>query len=121
MTLRLMVDSADPKNWERFLRRGWVYGATTNPLILKRDGWSVDRTTYRTLVDEAKRLGLRELHIQATGSSANELTESGLFIAGLWDHVWTTPALQGEFDLIFIPVGCGHVSGLFVRYDDRWP
>ncbi|MBL6946464.1 MAG: transaldolase [Rhodospirillales bacterium] len=96
MTLRLMVDSADPKNWERFLRRGWVYGATTNPLILKREGRSVDRTTYRALVDDAKRLGLQELHIQATGSSARELTESGLFIAGLWDHLKVKVPLTAE-------------------------
>ena len=29
-------------------------------------------------------------------------------------HVWTAPALQGEFGAV-LPVGCSHVSGLFAR------
>ncbi|MBT3358817.1 MAG: transaldolase [Rhodospirillales bacterium] len=87
MTLRLLVDSADPKYWERFMCRGWAYGATTNPLILTREGRPVNMGTYQTLVNDAKHMGLAELHIQATGPHAGELAESGLRIAGLWDKI----------------------------------
>jgi transaldolase len=87
MTLRFYIDSADPGNWERFLRRGWVFGVTTNPVILRREGRSVDRDTYRSLAEEARGMGLEEIHIQAFGSSAEELYASGMFIAELGDHV----------------------------------
>ena len=96
MSLRLLVDSADPENWERCVRRGWVFGATTNPNILRRDGWTVEETSYKALVENAQRIGLRELHIQATGSTAEDLTETGLAIAGLWDRLKVKVPLTAE-------------------------
>lgn len=36
-------------------------------------------------------------------------------------HVRTAPDLQGLIWDGEISMGCGHVSGLFARYDDRWP
>src|SRR3974390_627480 len=35
-------------------------------------------------------------------------------------HVWTAP-WQELFDVAAALVGCGHVSGLFVRHNGRWP
>lgn len=35
---RLFLDSADIKQWERWAPTGTLYGFTTNPLILDRDG-----------------------------------------------------------------------------------
>ncbi|MBE0532270.1 MAG: transaldolase [Rhodospirillales bacterium] len=85
--MRLFIDSAEPRNWEAGMRRGWVYGVTTNPLVLQREGRTVKPETYRALADEARALGLAEIHIQATGAKSAEIAESARFIAGLWDGV----------------------------------
>jgi hypothetical protein len=34
-------------------------------------------------------------------------------------HVWTAPALQEEFDVAAMMVGCGHVFGLLSQ--PLWP
>jgi len=99
MSLRLLVDSADPEIWERCRDRGWAVGATTNPKILRRDGWDVNISTYEKLAEQAQRVGLEELHIQATGSTANALAETGFSIADLWDRIrvkvpLTVPGLE---------------------------
>ena len=85
--MRIFVDSSDPTNWQRFQRAGWIYGATTNPLILKRDGRNCNLKTYKELVSAAKAVGLNELQIQATGSSAAELIQSGTEISALWENI----------------------------------
>lgn len=85
--MRLFIDSSDPRLWENCRRLGWAYGATTNPLILKRDGRKCSIETYRDLVEAAKNTGLQELQIQATGSTVEELTRTGEEIAALWQHV----------------------------------
>jgi len=85
--MRIFVDSSDPTNWQRFQRAGWIFGATTNPLILKREGRNCNLKTYKELVSAAKAVGLSELQIQATGSSAAELIQSGTEIAALWDLI----------------------------------
>ena len=36
-------------------------------------------------------------------------------------HVWTAPADQGFVFSDGTVAGCGHVSGLLLRYIDRWP
>ncbi len=36
-------------------------------------------------------------------------------------YVWTAPEWQGLFWRWCKLVGCSYVSGLFARYDDRWP
>ena len=85
--IRLFVDSSDPVLWERFQARGWVFGATTNPLILQSEGRACDVSVYRELVNEAKRVGLAQLQIQTTGDTTNDMVDSGLEIAGLWSNV----------------------------------
>lgn len=87
MSLRFYIDSGNPRNWERFMGRGWAFGATTNPIILRREGRTLGQDTYRSLVAEARNLDLHEIHIQATGSNAEELYASGMFMAGLWERV----------------------------------
>ncbi|NQU72485.1 MAG: transaldolase [Rhodospirillales bacterium] len=93
--MRFFIDSADPGQWERFMKRGWVYGATTNPLILQREGRRCHFETYAQLVGEARALGLHELHIQATGTDAGTIEDCGRSIAGLWDRVVVKVALTG--------------------------
>ena len=85
--MRIFVDSSDPTHWQRYQRAGWLYGATTNPLILKQDGRSCSLKTYKELVNAAKAVGLNELQIQATGLSAAELIQSGTEIAALWENI----------------------------------
>lgn len=85
--MRLFVDSSDVVVWERFHRQGWVYGATTNPLILKKDGKTCTYDTYVELVKNAQHVGLKELQIQATGKTADELFASGEAIAALTKHI----------------------------------
>ncbi len=103
--MRIFVDSSDPTNWQRFKRAGWLYGATTNPLILKRDGRPCNLKTYKELVSAAKAVGLNELQIQATGSSASELIQSGTESAALWDNIvvkipLTKPGLEAAHTMI---------------------
>ncbi len=103
--MRIFVDSSDPTHWQRFQRAGWLYGATTNPLILKRDRRPCNLKTYKELVSAAKAVGLNELQIQATGSSVAELTQSGTEIAALWNNIvvkipLTKPGLEAAHTLI---------------------
>ncbi|MCP4329683.1 MAG: transaldolase [Alphaproteobacteria bacterium] len=85
--MRLFIDSAESDRWRRAHAKGWLFGATTNPVILQRAGVPVEAATYAALVEDAKSLGLTELHIQATGSSVDALYRSGLAIAALWERV----------------------------------
>ncbi len=85
--MRLFVDSSSSKLWHRYRRMGWAYGATTNPLILKRDGRDCSLDTYRMLVSAAEDAGLEELQIQATGNSREMLYRSGMEIAALSDMI----------------------------------
>lgn len=85
--MRLFVDSSDAGAWAKYRRAGWAYGATTNPLILQREGRHCTSDTYRDLVRGAKNAGLEELQIQVTGEMADEITGSGHLIAGLWENI----------------------------------
>lgn len=85
--MRLFIDSSDPELWRKYRRAGWAYGATTNPLILQRDGKGCSLEFYTELVNNAKDAGLEELQIQATGEAVAELVQSGDAIAALWDQV----------------------------------
>ena len=103
--MRIFVDSSDPTNWQRFHRVGWLYGATTNPLILKHEGRNCNLKTYKELVSAARAVGLDELQIQATGSSATELIQSGSEIATLWGNIvvkipFTKPGMEAAHTLI---------------------
>ncbi len=85
--MRIFIDSSDPEIWQSYNRLGFLYGATTNPLILKRDGRDCSVKTYEELADNATSIGLKELHIQATGTTAEELIQSGSEIAALGNNI----------------------------------
>lgn len=85
--MQLFIDSSKPELWAKYHRAGWAYGATTNPLILRKDGKTCSIHTYKLLVDQAKDAGLEELQIQATGKTVTELLSSGTAISGLWDRI----------------------------------
>ena len=81
--MQIFVDSSDHNLWAKYRRAGWAFGATTNPLILQREGKTCTPETYRDMVRAAKDAGLYELQIQATG----DLVETGEIIAGLWENI----------------------------------
>jgi transaldolase len=67
--LRLFLDSASVDDWRRWFPLGTLYGFTTNPLILQRDGVACTFEALAELVGEARLLGARELQLQAWGSA----------------------------------------------------
>lgn len=99
MTYRLFIDSAKPAEWDLARARGWLYGATTNPLIIQRADLRVDMATARDLVEAAKKRALNELQLQVTGQTAEELLASGRALRELWGHVTVkVPATAAGFE-----------------------
>eukprot|EP00242_Pyramimonas_sp_CCMP2087_P010513 CAMPEP_0198221208 /NCGR_PEP_ID=MMETSP1445-20131203/82626_1 /TAXON_ID=36898 /ORGANISM="Pyramimonas sp., Strain CCMP2087" /LENGTH=252 /DNA_ID=CAMNT_0043899257 /DNA_START=153 /DNA_END=911 /DNA_ORIENTATION=+ len=75
--LRLFLDSADEREWEKYFPTGVLYGITTNPSILKRDGVPCTVSSLRDLAERAFDCGTKELLLQAWGSSASEMADIG--------------------------------------------
>jgi len=80
---RLILDTADVKQWERWLATGAFYGLTTNPAILEKDGVPCTLGALRQLAAAARRLGARELQLQAWGATPRELLSRALRLAAL--------------------------------------
>ena len=67
MALRLLLDSADPLEWERWLPSGLFQGITTNPTMLRRASQPCSLDHLASLSRRAAALGCRELHLQTWG------------------------------------------------------
>ncbi|HJN34428.1 MAG TPA: transaldolase, partial [Prochlorococcus sp.] len=67
MTLQLLLDSADPSEWEAWLPTGLFAGITTNPTLLRRAQQPCQLDHLKSLAGAAERLGCLELHLQAWG------------------------------------------------------
>ncbi len=83
MSLRLLLDSADPQAWRKWIPSGLFAGITTNPSLLRRANQPCRIEHLQHLVDEAKQLGCQELHLQAWGQNSDELIQCGTAIAAL--------------------------------------
>ncbi|MEB3332719.1 MAG: transaldolase family protein [Synechococcaceae cyanobacterium] len=83
MSLRLLLDSAELNAWQAWLPTGLFHGLTTNPTLLRRAGVPCRIEALDALTSQARRLGCRELHLQAWGASAAELIACGQRLAGL--------------------------------------
>lgn len=83
MSLRLLLDSADPRTWQEWLPSGLFHGITTNPTLLRRAGVPCRIEALAALVAQARQLGCRELHLQAWGATAAELIACGHQLATL--------------------------------------
>ncbi|GBF96092.1 transaldolase [Raphidocelis subcapitata] len=81
--LRLFLDSADVRLWRAYAPTGTLWGVTTNPAILERDGVPCSLRGAAGLVQEARTLGLGEFQFQAWGASASDLLASALAILDL--------------------------------------
>ena len=77
-TMRLYLDSADQKEWEKWAETGLFYGFTTNPTIFKRDGVQCTLHAVRQLVRHAFDLEIEELQLQAWGLTWSDIYSTGL-------------------------------------------
>ncbi len=75
--LRLMLDSADVRQWEEWLPLGLFYGVTTNPLLLERAQVPCEVESLATLAKKAFGYGVQEIQIQAWGGTINGYVQIG--------------------------------------------
>ena len=80
---RLFLDSADPAAWQRWLPTGLFHGITTNPTILERAGLRSTHATIEEVVHAALNHPIHEVHVQAWGTHAPSLIESGRALAAI--------------------------------------
>jgi transaldolase len=83
MPLHLLLDSADPAQWHRWLPSGLFRGVTTNPTLLRRVGQPCTLEHLRPLAAEALALGAGELHLQAWGADVEAATACGMALAAI--------------------------------------
>jgi transaldolase len=74
---RLYLDSADPAHWSQWLPTGLCHGVTTNPVLLARAGTPCTIARLRELAHEALTYEIEEIHLQAWGEAAAELSARG--------------------------------------------
>ena len=79
--LRLVLDSAQPEDWRRFLPLGIFFGVTTNPLLLERSGQACTLGNLERLTRLAVDLGAAEIHLQAWGPNIQEMVHNGSQLA----------------------------------------
>ncbi len=77
MSLRLLLDNADPKTWEEFFPSSFFAGITTNPSLLLKANQPCNINQFKTLSKKAEQLGCRELHLQVWGENEEELIQCG--------------------------------------------
>jgi transaldolase len=80
---RLFLDSADPRAWSDLWPLGVFQGITTNPTLLGRSGYPCTPDALAELVSASCALGCEELHLQAWGSSHEELLACSQVLVGL--------------------------------------
>ena len=83
MALRLLLDSADPRQWERWLPSGLFQGVTTNPTLLRRAGQPCSLEHLARLTGVATDLGCREIHLQTWGGDGERQVATGRALAAL--------------------------------------
>jgi transaldolase len=83
MALRLLLDSADPRQWERWLPSGLFQGVTTNPTLLRRAGQPCTLEHLARLTSVATGLGCREIHLQTWGGDGDHQLANGRALAAI--------------------------------------
>lgn len=79
--LQLFLDSADPRDWARFLPLGVFRGVTTNPVLLERAGQACTLDNLEKLTQLAVENGCGEIHLQTWGRTATEMINHGSQLA----------------------------------------
>ncbi len=80
---RLMIDSADNHDWERWLPTGLFYGVTTNPLLLEKAQVPCRIEVLQSLTARAFSLGAQEVQLQAWGGTVERYLQTGEALAAL--------------------------------------
>ena len=75
--LRLMLDSADERQWQKWLSLGLFYGVTTNPLLLERAQVPCEVEVLATLAKKAFGYGVQEVQLQAWGGTIDQYVQIG--------------------------------------------
>lgn len=81
--LRLFLDSADRRDWQRWLPTGLFFGVTTNPTLLEAAGLRCALPVIADLVHDALAYGIEEIQVQSWGAETAALAETGLAMAAL--------------------------------------
>ncbi|MEI8249654.1 MAG: transaldolase family protein [Synechococcus sp. ELA057] len=83
MTLQLLLDSADPADWQTWLPSGLFRGITTNPTLLMRAGQPCTPAHLQDLARRAFDLGAQEIHLQTWGADAETASAIGRQLAAI--------------------------------------
>ena len=79
--MRLYVDTADGHAITQAAATGFVFGATTNPTLLRRA--TLRRTDLAPLVQTAVHAGLREVHLQVFSDDATAMVTDARMLYAL--------------------------------------
>jgi transaldolase len=85
--LRLFIDSANPEDWETYLRTGIFYGVTTNPKLLAMSEFPFKAESMKDMARTAFDLGANQIHIQVWGETPEEIVEVGRELAAIDNRV----------------------------------
>lgn len=83
MSLQLLLDSADPRDWQTWLPSGLFRGVTTNPTLLRRAGQPCHPERLQELARQAFALGAQEIHLQTWGADADAASAIGRQLAAI--------------------------------------
>jgi transaldolase len=83
MSLQLLLDSADPADWQAWLPSGLFRGVTTNPSLLRRAGLPCSAGQLAELTRRALALGAQEIHLQTWGADADAASAIGRQLAAI--------------------------------------
>lgn len=81
--LRLMLDCADPLQWEEWLPLGLFYGVTTNPLLLESAQVACQVEALDALAQQALAYGVQEVQLQAWGGTVDRYYQIGIRLAAI--------------------------------------
>ena len=77
MDLKLFLDDSNTTIWEEFFQSGIFYGITTNPTLLRQANEPCNIDNIKKLARKAKKIGCKELHLQAWGESSKAMFNCG--------------------------------------------
>ena len=75
MALKLFLDSAELRVWQKWNKLGIFHGITTNPTLLNKAGWASNQETLEKITNQVDFLGYKSIHLQAWGKTTKEIIE----------------------------------------------
>ncbi len=81
MPVKILLDSADPVEWRKWLPQGIFSGITTNPSLLLEAKQSCTLLNIHHLAKIAETIKCEEIHLQAWGEDEQTLERNGLGLA----------------------------------------